>query len=599
MITRDEREYVAEAIRSVRGLAGEVIVVDTGSEDETASIAEAEGARVFHREWNSDFSEARNFSIEKASGDWILILDADEAIDRQHHENIRGLITVHPDKAFMFVQKNYSMDSSTFGWQPVPENQKRRGALGYHTSSQVRLFRNKDIYYSGRIHEGVERSLEQQGIEVLKIESVSIHHYGRMKGAGRVKRKHRMYLELGREKLNEEPDSVRALFEHALQLFWSRDYRECLDVAEKGLEIDSGDWQLLNLKGLASMRVGRSDVAERTLEKAVEAKSDEPDLYNNLGSVLIENNRLERALSVIRKGIELNGGNSNLLRNAASVALALDDMDSAEEYINRAREIDPFIAEAHAISAEVHLRKGEREKAVRDLERIEFLPETSVKVCLKAVQLYVDLGMVGQAEKVLEQACRAYPGDMDLLYLRGKIAELKGDFSEALAVYRKLARMNPDDGELKTCMGCVFEKMGELEKALECFRKASELMPEKVKAEVNIGIICEKMGRDKDAEERFSRALEKDPDLAFAHNAYGCFLARRGRYGEAIRSFTSYIQLEPSSLQGYMNLGRLCEQMNLPEKAVEIYRSIPVSDPELLPPVKERIDSLTAVLSAD
>jgi glycosyltransferase involved in cell wall biosynthesis len=165
MITRDEEEHVAEAIRSVEGLADEVIVVDTGSEDRTVSIAESEGATVFSHQWKNDFSEARNFSISKASGDWILILDADESIDREDHDRINELIREHPDSAFMFVQKNYSMDSSTFGWKRVPEGEERHGALGYHTASQVRLFRNVGIIYTGKIHEGVERSLEEKNIK--------------------------------------------------------------------------------------------------------------------------------------------------------------------------------------------------------------------------------------------------------------------------------------------------------------------------------------------------------------------------------------------------------------------------------------------------
>jgi glycosyltransferase involved in cell wall biosynthesis len=61
-------------------MVDEMIIVDTGSTDTTRDIAEVFGAKVFDFEWNDDFAAARNHSLEKASGDWILVMDADEVI---------------------------------------------------------------------------------------------------------------------------------------------------------------------------------------------------------------------------------------------------------------------------------------------------------------------------------------------------------------------------------------------------------------------------------------------------------------------------------------------------------------------------------------
>ena len=77
IITRDEEESIARAIDSVRDLADEVIVVDTGSVDGTVQEARSCGARVYEIRWSGDFSEARNISLERATKEWILILDAD------------------------------------------------------------------------------------------------------------------------------------------------------------------------------------------------------------------------------------------------------------------------------------------------------------------------------------------------------------------------------------------------------------------------------------------------------------------------------------------------------------------------------------------
>jgi tetratricopeptide (TPR) repeat protein len=78
MIARDEAQFIGRAIKSVKGLADEVWVGDTGSKDDTVRIARAAGAQVFRMEWPNDFAKARNAVLERARGRWIFVLDADE-----------------------------------------------------------------------------------------------------------------------------------------------------------------------------------------------------------------------------------------------------------------------------------------------------------------------------------------------------------------------------------------------------------------------------------------------------------------------------------------------------------------------------------------
>ncbi len=78
MIARDEEANIGGAIKSVLALVDEIIVADTGSSDNTAIIAEGYGARVIDVPWEDDFASARNRTLDMASGDWVLVLDADE-----------------------------------------------------------------------------------------------------------------------------------------------------------------------------------------------------------------------------------------------------------------------------------------------------------------------------------------------------------------------------------------------------------------------------------------------------------------------------------------------------------------------------------------
>ena len=83
MIVKDEEKYLARCLQSAKTIVDEMIVVDTGSSDRTKELATIFGAKVFDFAWENDFSSARNYSLSKASGDWILVLDADEMISEK------------------------------------------------------------------------------------------------------------------------------------------------------------------------------------------------------------------------------------------------------------------------------------------------------------------------------------------------------------------------------------------------------------------------------------------------------------------------------------------------------------------------------------
>ena len=78
VIVKNEEKNLPQWLSSMAQLADEMIVVDTGSEDNTKSLAHHAGAKVFDFTWVDDFAAAKNFAIEQATGDWILFLDADE-----------------------------------------------------------------------------------------------------------------------------------------------------------------------------------------------------------------------------------------------------------------------------------------------------------------------------------------------------------------------------------------------------------------------------------------------------------------------------------------------------------------------------------------
>jgi hypothetical protein len=120
-----------------------MVLVDTGSEDETRRLAEERGARVFEAEWNDDFAAARNVALEQAAGQWILVLDADEWIEGGiEPERFRRLLDQASAECFAIALNDH-----------LDTDQRRRYPL-------VRLFRNQPEYrYEGAFHEQITPSI--------------------------------------------------------------------------------------------------------------------------------------------------------------------------------------------------------------------------------------------------------------------------------------------------------------------------------------------------------------------------------------------------------------------------------------------------------
>lgn len=145
MIVKNEEAKITRALSWGEGVIWERIVVDTGSTDRTAEIAESLGASVWHFPWNDDFSAAKNFALEKAKGDWIFFLDADEYPRPEDEKKILTEIQIAEDLGY---------DGISTGLANL-DDEGNIGAVG----AQVRLFRNSsNLRYYRRVHEQLKRT---------------------------------------------------------------------------------------------------------------------------------------------------------------------------------------------------------------------------------------------------------------------------------------------------------------------------------------------------------------------------------------------------------------------------------------------------------
>ena len=196
LITRNEERFLAKSLQSIRDLAHQIVVVDTGSTDATVEIAKQFSAEVHRFPWNDDFSAARNEALKYATGDWVLSLDADEELLPEHRETLRQQMLAASVIAFRLPMIDVGREQEGFSHVP-------------------RLYRNcPGLFYVGRVHEQVFSSITVRAEEwSLKNEigkSVLLHHgYTKemVMSRDKIARNLRL-LELAMEELPNEPNLI-------------------------------------------------------------------------------------------------------------------------------------------------------------------------------------------------------------------------------------------------------------------------------------------------------------------------------------------------------------------------------------------------------
>ena len=164
MIVKDEESNIRRCLESIKSIADEIIIVDTGSSDKTKDICSEFTDRIYDYEWNDNFADARNFSIQKASSDWILWMDADEELYITSISRLKEYLDME-ELAFYSIKMLHIFETA-------PEYDKR-----LYISYNYRLFRNRlHFKFEGAIHEKL--LLEEQTEEAPICACIEILHYG-------------------------------------------------------------------------------------------------------------------------------------------------------------------------------------------------------------------------------------------------------------------------------------------------------------------------------------------------------------------------------------------------------------------------------------
>jgi hypothetical protein len=212
MIVKNEAENLPACLESVAGVFDEIVVVDTGSTDDTVSIAERLGAKLFHFPWIKHFAAARNESLRHATGDWVFWMDADDRLDAENRGRMERLLAALPTEPVAYVVKCLC----------VPRDDAAEPTVVDH----VRLFPNlPGLAWEHRIHEQILQSLKRHGVTATPWCDVVVHHVGYQDPAVRQQKLQRD-LDILQMEYGEQPDHPFTLFNLGMT------YRELGKIAQ-------------------------------------------------------------------------------------------------------------------------------------------------------------------------------------------------------------------------------------------------------------------------------------------------------------------------------------------------------------------------------
>lgn len=359
MIVKNEEKHLANCLNSVRDLVDEIVIVDTGSTDKTKEIAGKFTKKIFDFAWCDDFSKARNESLKNASGDWVLVLDADETIAGDDLLQIREIINRKDVVGSVLIQRNYikylkDVELGQIGGMNVLEaGHSDKGFIrsegdkyveskdlaGWFATPIVRLFkRQPSASFSGVVHEDVTLSLNGD----IMTTNIPIHHEGKL-DVESWKKKWSLYEKLGEKKAESEND-YHAYFELGRQYAASKKFDKAKEMFQKSIDINKNFW--LSWFNLGSISLINEDLnkAQESLERARTINPNAVMIYGNLGVVYAKKKEYKKALEIFTLGLNLDSNQPSIFKNMALCYKELGDVKRAQLALRKAAELNPGYA---------------------------------------------------------------------------------------------------------------------------------------------------------------------------------------------------------------------------------------------------------------
>lgn len=340
MIVKNEEDNLPRCLESVKDIVDEMVIVDTGSTDSTIDIAKRYGATVYEFPWNGSFSDARNHSLKHAGCDWILMMDADEEMDRSSHAAVKAIVEDKDNDTDAYYGESICYAGDTQGFDTI-------------LNLNLRLVRNgKGYFFTQPIHEQLWSNIYEKNPNAKVLEAdIKVYHYGYLKKDMLTHKKQDRNMEILKKQLEDDPDNAFINFNLANEYNICGDNLKAIYYYEKAYKFCSpkhGFTSKLLLRMTAChMSLGQMEDAIRIAAEGLIYYPDFTDLELMIGVINTNMRRYTVAIRQFERCIDMGEASCNLrviggagtykaCHFLADIYCDLEDYAKSEEWCKKA-----------------------------------------------------------------------------------------------------------------------------------------------------------------------------------------------------------------------------------------------------------------------
>ena len=289
MIVKNGAEHLAQTLESAAQFCDELVVVDTGSTDNTVEIAESFGAKVFHYEWIDDFAAARNESLKHCTGEWIIWLDCGDVIPQKSIEgfqNLKQFLAGEGGAAFNYV------------WLNINRGIADDGSVVFRFNTPRLMRRSAKPKWVGAVHEYLDGSGDKAmiGQGAWVDDPLALHNQPTDRNIKILKRL-----------LDEGDTSTRTAYYYANELRDHKRWDEAIEAYKHFLGMNYYSWE--HYDALISVSIchrSKNDIesAVDSYFRAVKFDPTRAEAFVGLGDITYERQQWQQALPFYRAAME-------------------------------------------------------------------------------------------------------------------------------------------------------------------------------------------------------------------------------------------------------------------------------------------------------
>lgn len=465
-IAKNEEKNIAHSLDSLKDSVDEFILVDTGSTDNTVNIFESYGGKVFFLPWDNDFSAPRNMALSKATGDWIILLDADEYFSVETVKNLRSVI-----------EENANADGLLLNITNIERTTGKEKDSFYN----LRAVRNqKGIAYRGRIHEELLLDLKPMN-NLLRVapELLNIIHTGYTAEISVEKSKRN--LEILQQEI-AEGYNIEDLYTYLVECYDGiGDTANMLKYA--WLDVEVGRRQTTyasrSYRKLINYYTVHGSIDERValMEKAVADFPELPEFHAELGNCYGQNGYIKKAVSELKLAVELfksyNGIEPCLLDsgNILQISKQISDLElKIKDTISDFDNIYSVLERGDLLKADSVALMAYKNDIQRGLAA-----ELLVSIAIEAGDCELAYQRLSLLKALSESAYR--------LFLQARVFFMQKDYWQALTYLENAVKnevISSASGQVQekiyNLLGQCYRFYGYPDRAAECYYKAFEVV---------------------------------------------------------------------------------------------------------------------------